>query len=265
MAAKTILLVVGALAEFGGILLIAAPDLIPGARRFGRWLDRRWRPIENRIRRALRLPGRSVTVSASAALSAAVAMSATAVVGVSETATLEEKVAFLLRRNEATQLQTAALAQRVDAIEKDVERREGELRDELHRHIATELRSALEADRVLRVVGSGLLALGLLLATVATLPLELGDRSAVARGSAETPLVSKPGASPRELGRDLTEAHRKLFPPLHEDRVGRVLLDPSTADRTRREDLGHGSRVLPRRIVQARPRAALARRDRFRG
>jgi hypothetical protein len=163
---KTTLIVVGALAEFGGILLIAAPDLIPGARRFGRWLDRRWKPIENRVRRILGVPGRNVTVSASAAIATAVGMSATAIHGVSETATLEEKVAFLLRRDEATQHKTTALAQRLEAIERDVERREGALRHELHSHVADELRAALDADRVLRVVGSLLLAVGLLLATI---------------------------------------------------------------------------------------------------
>ncbi len=45
----------GALFEFGGILLIAAPDVLPGARRFGLWLDRRWRSVEDGIRRWLRL------------------------------------------------------------------------------------------------------------------------------------------------------------------------------------------------------------------
>jgi hypothetical protein len=54
----------------------------------------------------------------------------------------------LLRRDEATQRRTTALAQRVNAIEKDVERREGELRDELHRHVAAELRAALEDRHV---------------------------------------------------------------------------------------------------------------------
>ncbi len=124
--------------------------------------------MENRVRRALGLPGRTVTVSASAALSVAVAMEATLGVDVSDGATLEEKVAFLLRRNEETQRTTSALAKRISGIEEDVERRESGLRDELQRHVAAELRSALEADRVLRIFGSGLLATGLACVTVAS-------------------------------------------------------------------------------------------------
>src|SRR6266498_2277867 len=71
---------IGAASELLGIGLVAAPDLVPGARRFSRWLGPRWRTIENRLRRRLHLPLRSIThsVEMTGTVVAAVPMETTA-------------------------------------------------------------------------------------------------------------------------------------------------------------------------------------------
>jgi len=43
---QTAVYIVGAIFEFVGIVLAAAADLAPGARRFSRWATPRWRRFE---------------------------------------------------------------------------------------------------------------------------------------------------------------------------------------------------------------------------
>lgn len=66
------LFIVGALLELLGIMLIAAPDLVP----FARWISVRGRHNETRVRSALRLPGRPRTVYAEVAVLSATGLSA---------------------------------------------------------------------------------------------------------------------------------------------------------------------------------------------
>ena len=51
---KASLYIVGAVVELSGILLVASPDLVPGALRFAAWARPRLRRIENGVRRLFR-------------------------------------------------------------------------------------------------------------------------------------------------------------------------------------------------------------------
>ena len=66
---QTALLIVGAVSEFIGIVLIAFPDLLAGALRLSAWLARAARKIEKRVRCLVRLPGRNHVVALSSGLS----------------------------------------------------------------------------------------------------------------------------------------------------------------------------------------------------
>ncbi len=98
------------------------------------------------------------TVGASGSLSAVVSIGTAAT-------TLEEQVAFLLRRNEEAQKEVNAVVERVAAIEQDLPRRLDELREGFETRLESELAAALTEYRPARIIGAGLVALGLGLAT----------------------------------------------------------------------------------------------------
>jgi enolase len=82
-------------------------------------------------------------------------------------ASLEEKVAFLLRRDEEAQGAVNALAERVAAIEEQAPRQLEQLRGEMQAHVDQKIRAALDEYRELRVAGTVALGLGLACVTVA--------------------------------------------------------------------------------------------------
>lgn len=90
------------------------------------------------------------------------------VVSVSETATLEEKVAFLLRRDRDTQGRLDDFGEKLQAVEKHVDENAAELRGAMEEHVAESITSAVEADRALRVLGAISLVAGLGCVTVAS-------------------------------------------------------------------------------------------------
>lgn len=161
------LLVVGAVLELFGIVLVASPDLVPGTMRLVRWIRPRWRRVENRVRRLLRLPVRAITYEDFATVTMKMHASATAEVGIDPHASLEDKVAFLLRRHSETERSLNTLAQRLTAVETDTPTRIAELRTEMETHIERRLESAKEDYRVARVGGALVLALGLAMTTAA--------------------------------------------------------------------------------------------------
>lgn len=165
VSVRATLYIVGAVFELGGIVLVGSPDLIPGAVRAAAWIRTRWRPIENRLRRLLRLRGRPIVVQVSAAGSVGLAGSVTLRKSASAEATLEQKVAFLLQRDQEAQRDVSELAQRVAAIEADASRRLDELRGEMKEHVARELTTAIEDYRAARIGGAVALAIGLALTT----------------------------------------------------------------------------------------------------
>jgi hypothetical protein len=161
------LLVVGVISEFAGIVLLGFPDFVPGAIRLSGWLRRQGRRTANRIRRLIGLKPRAVVHNVGAADAVGVSMSASAVVGTSET-TLEGKVEYLLRRDQDAQRQANDFAWRVSRIEEESPERLAELRQQMEEHVARELTAALQVYRPLRVAGTIALATGLACVTTAT-------------------------------------------------------------------------------------------------
>jgi hypothetical protein len=94
-------------------------------------------------------------------------MSGSAVVSISPAATLEERVDFLLRREEAAQVKLNAHDERLGAIEGSLPKQLDELRAEAERHVSEEISAADWQYRPLRFVGALALTLGLVLTTTA--------------------------------------------------------------------------------------------------
>lgn len=91
--------------------------------------------------------------------------SAGLVVGFKPDAPLEDQVAYLLRRDQASQEAEARLTERVAALETGGEKRLEELRREVEALIAGEINAAKEHLRGLRISGTVALGLGLALTT----------------------------------------------------------------------------------------------------
>ena len=125
------LLVVGAFLNLLGILLVASPDVVPGAMRFAHRVQPRWREIEDRVRRLLRLPPRGRTYEDAATVNLRMRASGAGEVDFDRNAPLEDQVSFLLRRNVDAQREMNALASRVHALEEAEPMRAAELRAEM--------------------------------------------------------------------------------------------------------------------------------------
>jgi hypothetical protein len=161
------LLIVGALLELLGIILVASPDLVPGALRLVRRVRPRLRQIENRVRRLVGLSARPITHEVAAGGALALGGSVSGVVGIDPDRPLEDKVAFLLRRDADTQSELNSLARRVGSIEAEGAKRAAELRAEMESHVERELAAAKEDYRIARISGAIVLASGLALTTAA--------------------------------------------------------------------------------------------------
>jgi hypothetical protein len=164
---QTALLIVGALSEFAGIVMIAFPDFVPGARKLSAWIGHRARAVENRLRRLLRRPQRVQAHSVAGEGSVAVGGSVSGIVGVNPDATPEEKLEYLLRRDQDAQRRVNELDRRVGELAKKMPRELAELRQSMQAHVAQELIVAAEAYRPLRIAGTVALAIGLVCVTTA--------------------------------------------------------------------------------------------------
>jgi hypothetical protein len=160
-AVRVTLYVLGAAFELLGILMLAAPDFVPGAIRIARWTLVRWRPFENRIRQLLHLPGRGVVVTAGAAGGLALTGRASGVTSIDSEATLHRKVEFLLQRDQEAQRAENRLAEQVADLEAELARHLGELRGAMEAHVARELTSAQKEYRLARIGGTLALIIGL--------------------------------------------------------------------------------------------------------
>jgi hypothetical protein len=167
VSAQTALFIGGALSEFFGIVFLAFPDLLPGARRASAWLARTARTVEGRVRRLLRLPGRKHYVSLSSSLSVESAMSGSVIVGPKRDATPDELLEFLVRRDRETQQHINALSQRLSDFERSTPEELELLRERMESHVADELAAAAQQYRSLRVAGTFALAAGLFCVTLA--------------------------------------------------------------------------------------------------
>jgi hypothetical protein len=161
---RATLYITGAVLELGGILLVAAPDLLPYAERVSGWLRVETRRAVGRIRLALGRPRTQVIEVGGIASTSAVG-NISLLVSPNPDATLEERVEYLLRREQEAQTKLNAHDERLRAIEEQLPRRLDELRAETEEHVATELSAAESRYRPLRFVGALLLAAGLGLTT----------------------------------------------------------------------------------------------------
>jgi hypothetical protein len=121
-AAARSLLILGGLLEFAGIVAVAWPDLIPYRDRLNRWLGIAFRRSGNRVRRWFRLPPLTTTVTIGAAGGASLAGRASARVSITDDASLERKVEFLLKRDQETQDIENRFARRLNSLEDRVPR-----------------------------------------------------------------------------------------------------------------------------------------------
>ncbi len=168
--------------EFWGVLLVASPELVPYLRRLATGLGALWHRTKALARRAtdwVRVKigrPRTQVVYVEGIDSGAMSGSGRLSVGVREGATMEEKVDFLLRRDQETQERLADLQERLGALPErwrgDMEATAGTLRHEQ--------REGLDALRdehlTARVGGVVFLVVGLILATWSNL-IEPGSRA----------------------------------------------------------------------------------------
>ena len=85
----------------------------------------------------------------------------------SPTATLEQKVEFLLTRDQEAQRAVNALRGQIEDIQAESPKRLAQLREEVEAHFAQALNAALETHRLLRIWGAIALFLGLVCVTCA--------------------------------------------------------------------------------------------------
>ena len=163
------LFVVGVVIEGVAIIVFAAPDLLPGLRRLSAWLAPRLRRFENWLRRLLHLRRRPVVHQVSAGGAIAVGGHARGIVSVNPDASLEEKVEYLIRREQVAQDVADRLSERIEAVASSLSDRVAALPAETRAHVSTELQAAVEADRPLRLIGALLLVVGLACQSVASL------------------------------------------------------------------------------------------------
>ena len=158
--------VVGAVFELAGIISVASPDLVPGAVRFGAWLRGHLRLAVDRIRRFIGGPRHQV-IELGVAEAISTAGGVTPMKSMNPEATLEEKVAFMLQRDQEAQGQVNALAKGMSEIEQEGPRRLDALRSQMEAHVERELRATQADFRAARVLGAVALAIGLALTTAA--------------------------------------------------------------------------------------------------
>jgi len=162
-ALRVTLYVSGALLELGGILLVGWPDVLPYGERASLWLRS---TAERIVRRALGRP-RAYAMHAEAGGVIMTGASISGTVSVDPGASLEDRVNYLLRRDNATQEKVGVLDKRLRTMEENVPKRFDQLRAETERHVAGEISAAEWRYRPLRFVGALALGLGLALTTIA--------------------------------------------------------------------------------------------------
>ena len=162
--AAATLLVIGAVAELVGIIMVAWPDLIPYREPLTRWMV----GVAAAIRRRIRRPSPKV-VEARVGVGGAVAVGGHVVgmKGPPPDAMTEQLVAHLLRRDRETQQALDALDVRLKDLRDEFDQREAALDAALTARFRAELNEALTRDRPLRALGAVVLAAGLVCTVVA--------------------------------------------------------------------------------------------------
>lgn len=161
--------IMGAVLDLIGIVLIASPDLVPWAVRMAARLRVLEQSIENRLRRLLRIGPRGRIASLSATVTGGASVSAVVTRGLSPGASIEQQVAYLLRRDEDAQTTFNAFASRVERIERETPAQLNALRTELQSHVEDRVSQRLADLRAARLWGVAFLMAGLALGSVANL------------------------------------------------------------------------------------------------
>jgi len=158
------LFVSGGVFELVGIVLVGSPDFFPEAERASRWLRDRWTRFVDRLLVMLGRPRDRVVV---VGVADAFDMSdhASVMKSADPNASLEEKVAFLLQRDQEAQRAANALSARLASTERESPKRLEELQGEMEQHVTDTLAAAHGLYLPLRLVGAGLLVVGLGCAT----------------------------------------------------------------------------------------------------
>lgn len=144
-------------------MMLAAPDLVPHGARTAAWLDPRLRQVRNWLRRLVGLPQRGRVYRHALTVPLKVDVSMSEEVVIDPNASLEEKVEFLLRRNQETQNAVNALSESVTATERHLD----ELRESLETYVADIVVSSQADYRPLRFLGTIVLLVGLVCVTAA--------------------------------------------------------------------------------------------------
>jgi hypothetical protein len=161
-----ILFWIGVAADLLGIFFLAGPDFVPEGERLSRLLRRG----ENRVRRFLGRSPRAFVINAEAGSYITFGLSASGMVGPGpRVTTIDQKVEYLLRRDEAAQRDLNAFGDRVKRLEDESPGQVAKTEQELKEHVARELAAAHEKYRPLRQVGAILLVGGVVCLALATL------------------------------------------------------------------------------------------------
>jgi hypothetical protein len=161
---KIVVLLGGAGFEFLGIIILAAPDLLPYRDPILRWLDRTTASLDRRIRGARPLP---TVVTPDPVPVNLKGERASLIKRPGASATLQEKVDFLISRDLEAQTHVNALRGRVEDLDQESTQRLQQTRDEVEKLFTAELTQMARAYRVLKVCGGVALLAGLCLATFA--------------------------------------------------------------------------------------------------
>src|SRR2546426_295103 len=132
---KVSLLVGGAFFEFAGIIVLAFPDAAPYWLQFLQWLRNHTSALRNRIRRLLGWRSSKV-IEVQGTAEASSSGRASVLLSISANATLEQKVQYLLNREQEAQHNINALRERMEDFETESRGALKRSRREIEAHFA---------------------------------------------------------------------------------------------------------------------------------
>ena len=167
---KPALYIAAAILECLGVVLLASPDLIPGAVSLAGRLQRLELRAENWLRRQLhQAPRYRVRLIEGATISGKSSLSASLTMSVDLADTIDRKVEWLLERDKATQAAIDGLNQRIAAFETMLSGRLDELRQTFEALLERRVTERLGDKRTARLWGVFFLIAGLGIGTWANL------------------------------------------------------------------------------------------------
>lgn len=157
---------VGAILEWLGIMLVGSPDLVPLSKRFSRWGRQKAQAVTRGAERLFRRRKHAHVVGAvSAGGSIAMTGHASVFHSLPADATIEQKVDFLMRRDQQSQTVNDALSRRLEELGAESETGLRGLRAELETLIDKNLGELKREYFLAKLVGVAALVVGLGLTT----------------------------------------------------------------------------------------------------